>query len=214
MFNMFRFVEYHVLQVDNFEQKQPKHMGCIWYLTTRDTFRPPVRITECGHSYCEACLLQIRGPHTLAVRQQRLAFHGQNFTASQSYSCPECRKPQFKEVEDLTRNYFAERAVENFTSTKIKEPKDDEMCKLHNMPLILSEFRWSLDVKTIPYSLYGIVDIPWYIISIWNYFKYVPSTRKGFAMNVTSIRRALGKKNAMFSKLKSFKLWLLRLVIK
>ena len=160
MFNMLRFVEYHVLQVDNFEQKQPKHMGCIWYLTTRDTFRPPVRITECGHSYCEACLLQIRGPHTLAVRQQRLAFHGQNFIAPQSYSCPECRKPQFKEVEDLTRNYFAERAVENFTSTKIKEPKDDEMCKLHNMPLILSEFRWSLDVKTIPYRLVGIL---WYI---------------------------------------------------
>ena len=106
-------------------------------ITSRETFRPPVRITDCGHSYCEACLLQYRGPHSLAVRQRRLAFNGLDFGTPQSYSCPECRKPQFKEVEELTRNFFAERAVENFNNIKNEKPKNNEMCEIHSMPLIL-----------------------------------------------------------------------------
>ena len=40
--------------------------------TNKDIFQPPIRITDCGHNFCEACLLKIRGPHKLAERQRRL----------------------------------------------------------------------------------------------------------------------------------------------
>ena len=92
-----------------------------------------------------ACLLQIRGPHTLAERERRLAMHRLNLEMNQlsqtllappSYNCPECREPQFKEVEELTRNRFVERAVGNFNA-KINDSKDADICKTHNMSLIL-----------------------------------------------------------------------------
>ena len=106
--------------------------------TYKDIFQPPIRITDCGHNFCESCLLKIRGPHKLAERQRRLGLIQRlGKLVAPSYSCPECRKEQFKEVEDLTRNFFIERAVENYVATGGQDKKDENICKLHNMPLVL-----------------------------------------------------------------------------
>ena len=74
----------------------------------------------------------------MAERQRRLGLIQRlGKSVPPSYSCPECRKEQFKEVEDLTRNFFIERAVENYDATKGQDKKDENICKLHNMPLVL-----------------------------------------------------------------------------
>ena len=84
--------------------------------------------------------MQIRGPHTLAERQRRLTLNELTASTKASYSCPECRSLQYEEVEDLTRNFLVERAVEKNDLTKANS-KDENLCQLHKMPLILCKHK-------------------------------------------------------------------------
>ena len=146
-----------------------------------DTFRSPIRITECGHNFCQLCLLQIRGPHTLAVRQRKIRLNGRKQATRPSYNCPECRKPQFREVENLTRNYFAEKALANYTSIKNHENNKDK-CKPHNRPVTLC--------KLIP------MKKPFQFNDI---FQFVLRTRKNFVITFKNV--VLAKTNVMSLRL-------------
>ena len=85
--------------------------------------------------------MQIRGPHTLAERQRRLTLNELSVSTKASYSCPECRTLQYDEVEDLTRNFIVERAVGKIDLSKAKS-KEENLCQLHKMPLILCKQWW------------------------------------------------------------------------
>ena len=64
-----------------------------------DTFQSPIRITRCGHVYCEKCLLDASN----GVRR---------------WHCPDCRKHHNCTVKSLTRNYHLEKLVEKFKKEK------------------------------------------------------------------------------------------------
>ena len=70
-----------------------------------EIFQSPIRITQCGHVYCEECLLD-----------------GSN--GEQRWPCPECRKLHQCTVKSLTRNYHLEKLVEKF--------KKEKRCAKHN----------------------------------------------------------------------------------
>ena len=100
----------------------------------------------------------IRGPLTLAERQRRLSANVLSVqqTVKPSYSCPECRTLQYEEIVDLTRNFFVEKAVENFHNTGLSkaDQKDENLCQLHKMPLILCKLS-SMNIKLISIILFN-----------------------------------------------------------
>ena len=78
-----------------------------------DFFKSPVRMTSCGHNYCQGCLIGIRPIPWL---------------------CPECRTEQQQGPEQLNRNFFLERSLENFIESRKK------ICVVHDLPKKLREY--------------------------------------------------------------------------
>ena len=77
-----------------------------------EIFESPVRITECGHNYCERCLIYYaRG--------------------SSAWTCPKCRLEHQTNPDELTRNYFVEQAVESYNSSSKKALTDNDYCDRH-----------------------------------------------------------------------------------
>ena len=62
-----------------------------------DFFTPPVRITRCGHNFCDECLTMM---------------------TTETWPCPECRAEQNQMARELTRNFFLERTVEKFKDSR------------------------------------------------------------------------------------------------
>ena len=79
-----------------------------------DFFKSPVRITSCGHNYCQECLTGI-GPIP--------------------WLCPECRTEQEQRPDQLARNFFLERTVESFIESRKK------ICVVHDLPKKLRKYR-------------------------------------------------------------------------
>ena len=75
---------------------------------------------ECGHNYCESCLITVR--------------NGQD-----EWQCPETRRPHRKNIEDLTRNYLVERFLEAYRKEQKEKAEscDDGLCDLHQRPFEL-----------------------------------------------------------------------------
>ena len=75
---------------------------------------------ECGHNYCEGCLITVR--------------NGQD-----EWQCPETRRPHKKNVEDLTRNYLVERFLDAYNKEQKEKAAsfDDGLCDLHERPFEL-----------------------------------------------------------------------------
>ena len=82
-----------------------------------DFFKSPVRITSCGHNYCQECLTGLEPIPWL---------------------CPECRTEQEQSPEQLIRNLFLERSVENFVESRKK------ICVVHDLPKKLCKYRENL----------------------------------------------------------------------
>lgn len=86
--------------------------GSLWECSVcKNTYRPPIRITHCGHSFCHDCLVS----HATHCAKR-----------GSSFNCPGCKKIIKKSPENLTRNYDLERAVESRTNSDI--------CKTHGEP--------------------------------------------------------------------------------
>lgn len=75
----------------------------IWfYKISLGIFQPPIRITHCGHVFCETCLLN------MTRRGQR-------------WHCPNCRSQHNCGVSSLTRNYHLEKLVQKFKETQLSK---------------------------------------------------------------------------------------------
>ena len=74
-------------------------------------FKSPIRITYCGHDFCEECLIKVnQSPMELIDSDRILAQMGRYLV----WPCPECKKVQNQKPEHLTRNFCLERVIEKF----------------------------------------------------------------------------------------------------
>ena len=87
-----------------------------------DLFTGIVRITKCGHNYCEDCLTEM------------LLADEDNRDYEDTWLCPECRTEQTQEPEELTRNYALERSVVNYKNSK------ENICDSHDLKKKLCKF--------------------------------------------------------------------------
>ena len=87
----------------------------------------PIRSTQCGHNFCEKCLVEM--------------------SVEEGWACPECRQIHHCLISDLARGYFIEKCVEKFKK-KEKQPISTHIsfgtCKNHNRGIEISEFQKSL----------------------------------------------------------------------
>ena len=80
-----------------------------------DYFSPPVRITRCGHSFCDQCLTSTG-------------------ITEATWSCPECRAEQNQTPAELARNYFLERTIEKFKNSR------KQICATHDLKKKLRKY--------------------------------------------------------------------------
>ena len=95
-----------------------------------DIFTPPIRITDCGHDYCEVCLTE--------VRQEQ-----------HEWQCPETRQVHRKEITELTRNYRLERFVDAYKKQQKEKAEacDDGLCEVHQRPIELCELKFFVEIE-------------------------------------------------------------------
>lgn len=86
-------------------------------------FQSPVRITQCGHNFCDSCLNDIR--------QRALP---------RAWFCPECRQEHRYTVESLPRNFFIEKMVEKFRSKQKTAIFEFGSCSDHNRTIEVRKF--------------------------------------------------------------------------
>ena len=87
-----------------------------------DLFTGNVRITKCGHNYCEECLTAM-----ISADEDTWDYDG-------AWPCPECRTEQTEAPAELTRNYALERSVVNYKTSK------ENICATHDLKKKLCKF--------------------------------------------------------------------------
>ena len=92
------------------KSKMEEELNCPVCL---DYFKSPVRITPCGHNYCQACLTGM-----LAI----------------PWLCPECRTEIHQRPEQLARNFFLERTVKNYVESR------RNICGVHDLSKKLRKY--------------------------------------------------------------------------
>ena len=83
-------------------------MSC-YQIIFLDLFESPIRVTQCGHVFCEKCLLGISN-------------------GEQGWHCPECRNFHNCAINTLARNYHLEKLVEKFkklNGIKLEDPPEE-----------------------------------------------------------------------------------------
>ena len=95
------------------------HYSVLYFVISNNFFveqlKPPIKVTDCGHSYCEDCLNQV-------VRGQ------------DSWQCPKSRQIHDRPVSSLPRNFAIEQAVESLSA----KPQTDPQSKTNAEDLIES----------------------------------------------------------------------------
>ena len=98
-----------------------------------DGVRPPIRITACGHSFCEQCILAAR-------------------PEPRDWACPICNHIHDHPVSALARNYFAEQIVQSVrdqTPRAKPRQKNGDLCNIHQQQITLCEFSFELCVHLL-----------------------------------------------------------------
>lgn len=114
-----------------------------------ETFKPPIKITNCGHNYCEDCLIK-------------------HVDGRKTWICPLSRKEHDRSVSSLPRNYLIEQLVESMT-TPPPQPASNpesrpqvpklESCSTHDRPNELRKNRGSYTVHPYDDSPYDMAHI-------------------------------------------------------
>ena len=87
-----------------------------------DLFTGNVRITKCGHNYCEKCLTAM------------ISANEGTWDYEDTWPCPECRTEQNEVPAELTRNYALERSVVNYKNST------ENICAAHDLKKKLCEY--------------------------------------------------------------------------
>ena len=86
---------------------------CLDFLTA------PIRMTTCGHCFCQNCL--------------------GNIASETPWLCPECRMEQVQRPEDLARNYLFERILQNLFKHEFEQQLNKE--KEMNQTIFIRKLR-------------------------------------------------------------------------
>ena len=78
-----------------------------------ETFKPPILMTICGHSFCRKCLIAA-------------------CPRNSGWSCPLCNQIHNFPAADLARNLVAEQIVESLSG--------NDVCNQHQEPIKLCKF--------------------------------------------------------------------------
>ena len=91
-----------------------------------DNLKAPIKICNCGHSFCDSCLVSYAG-------------------RAASWACPKCRKVTNSTVEALPRNFDLEILVESFKNVEIRPKQNAEFgfCDRHQMAIKLRKHFYS-----------------------------------------------------------------------
>ena len=86
-------------------------------ICTLETFKPPVLITQCGHSFCQECL--------------------SSYEKASTWKCPKSQKKQTVPVKSLPRNYAIEQILARVN--------DFDLCEIHERPKEIRELYRHID---------------------------------------------------------------------
>ena len=96
-------------------------------------FETPIRTTDCGHSFCEKCLIDLRRDR-------------------EEWDCPECRHVHSCSIGTLSRAYLLEKLVEKFKTKQQEQPVTQHNlpgnCRKHNRAFEISELS-SVKIKPV-----------------------------------------------------------------
>ena len=92
------------IKVKILEVKMEEELKCPLCL---DFFNSPVRMTPCGHNFCQNCL---------------------KVMTAVPWLCPVCKTEQQQTSEQLARNSFLEKTVEKFIESR------KNICGTHGLP--------------------------------------------------------------------------------
>ena len=81
-----------------------------------DFFTAPVRMTDCGHNFCQQCLTVMNETPWL---------------------CPECRNEQHQRPVELARNFFLEKTVEKLIASCATHNLQKKLCKYFIMVTVM-----------------------------------------------------------------------------
>ena len=98
-----------------------------------DIFTAPVLITKCGHNFCSKCL---NANFEASAADSDADSDDEN--QSTVWSCPECRTTFYGQIEDLARNFFVERAIDKYRTSRTY------ICGAHNLQKKLRKSKYTL----------------------------------------------------------------------
>ena len=84
----------------------------------------PIRTTQCGHNFCEKCLIDISNN-------------------DQNWACPECRREHHCPIKSLPRNFLIEKMVDKFKQQQEKTSKPRSefgSCQKHSRAIEIRKF--------------------------------------------------------------------------
>ena len=108
------------------------HFSSIHYLIIKtylsETYKPPIRMTDCGHSFCEQCIVPAY--------------------PNPGWRCPLCNKTHNHSAANLARNYFAEQLLTAFQAQSTQAPTSAPrrsggefgLCNRHQQNITICEF--------------------------------------------------------------------------
>ena len=107
----------------------------------RDFYTSPVRITQCGHSYCHKCLMEMISAGQ-DEESSEYSYNGEDF-----WKCPECRTEHDVSPVQLTRIFALERVVWNYKDSmnykEFNELQRFNECTIHKWPNELRKYLFS-----------------------------------------------------------------------
>ena len=132
-----------------------------------ERFRPPIKMTSCGHSFCERCILAA-------------------CPEPSDWQCPMCNQVHDHPASTLPRNFLAEQIIESAQAQPPPKPVRLRgvfgRCNVHRHAITLCKFReYKLQCA---YNMESIL----YSFRYFDVIKIAHNTPKTYVSNVLMIR--------------------------